>query len=75
VEGDKVMNWKQKKSEFLEIFLQIFAVTLGIFLIFIPIVLGAAFSGWWFLALCITVPIAITMWEMVARYNHLSIFW
>lgn len=69
------MNWKQKKSEILEIFLQIFAVTLGIFLILIPIVLGAAFSCWWLLVLLITVPIAITMFEMVARYNHWSIFW
>ena len=69
------MNWQQKKSEFLEIFLQVFVVTLGIFLIFTPIVLAAVFSCWWFLVLLVTVPIAITMWEMVARYNDWSIFW
>lgn len=68
------MNWQQKKSEFLEVFLQVFVVVFGIFLIIVPMAL-MYFSPLWLFGWLITAPIAITLWEMVARYNDTSIFW
>jgi hypothetical protein len=68
------MNWQRKKSEFLEIFLQVFVVAFGIFLIVLPMIL-MYFTLWWLLGWFVTIPIAITLWEMVARYNNLSLFW
>lgn len=67
------MNWQQKKSEFLEIFLQVFVVVFGIFLIIVPMAL-MCFSPLWLFGWLITAPIAIALWEMVARYNGTSIF-
>ena len=68
------MNWQRKKSEFLEIFLQVFVVVFGIFITVLPFVL-MIFNLWWFFGLFITFPIAVALWEMIARYNDLSIFW